>query len=567
MRVGQRGIITEVETPRDVSAAVLPRIRGTRRIDALLNPPDPRLIDLVGPALCLREGVLPWRNAGGTSIVAVARPETLDRLRPLLESRLGPVACALCPESQIAAALIATRGAELVRGAETTVPDRLSCRSWNISSAAYWVQLALVALAGCLLLWPIATLGIVAGWAVLALICGMGLKLAAAIAAHRAAPVPPPPPIIARLPTVSVIVALYREADIAPRLVRRLAALDYPRDLLDIVLAVEERDSLTRDALARTTLPDWMRIVVVPRGHLKTKPRALNFALTQCRGSIIGVYDAEDAPAPDQIRRVATEFHRHGPDVGCLQGILDFYNPRTNWIARCFTVEYATLFRVLLPGFRRLGLAIPLGGTTLFIRRSVLEQLGAWDAHNVTEDADLGIRLARAGYRTEMIDTVTHEEANCRPLAWIRQRSRWQKGYMMTWCIHMREPLRLWRDLGTRAFFGFQTMFLLALSQVLLAPVLWSFWALSLGLWHPLADTLPPQTKFVLIGLFLLTEAVNITLGILALRRTRHRLSPLWVPTLILYFPLATLSAYKALREMITAPFFWDKTQHGKFDT
>ncbi len=128
--------------------------------------------------------------------------------------------------------------------------------------------------------------------------------------------------------------------------------------------------------------------------------------------------------------------------------MLDYYNPRTNWLSRCFTLEYATWFRLILPGVARLGLAVPLGGTTLFFRRSVLEELGGWDAHNVTEDADLGLRLVRHGYRTEILDTTTHEEANCRPVAWVKQRSRWIKGYMMTWAVHMRNPRLLWRQMG-----------------------------------------------------------------------------------------------------------------------
>jgi len=246
--------------------------------------------------------------------------------------------------------------------------------------------------------------------------------------------------------------------------------------------------------------------------------------------------------------------------------VLDYYNPRTNWLSRCFTIEYAAWFRLMLPGIARLGLAVPLGGTTLFFRRAVLEDLGGWDAHNVTEDADLGIRLARHGYRTELIDTVTGEEANCRPLAWIKQRSRWIKGYMMTWLVHMRDPALLWRQLGPRGFLGFQIMFLGSILQTLLAPLLWSFWLLALGLRHPMLQSLSPTGLHLLVALFLTSEALTIATGIIALRRTGHRMSPLWVPTLHLYFPLAAFAAYKALWELAARPFYWDKTSHGHFD-
>jgi len=307
-------------------------------------------------------------------------------------------------------------------------------------------------------------------------------------------------------------------------------------------------------------------VVVVPQGRIKTKPRALNHALDQCRGSIIGVYDAEDAPAADQIRKVVARFYQRGPEVACLQGILDYYNPSTNWLSRCFTIEYATWFRLVLPGIARLGFAIPLGGTTLFFRRAALEALGAWDAHNVTEDADLGIRLARHGYRTELIDTVTLEEANCRPLPWVKQRSRWLKGYMITWAVHMRDPVLLWRQLGWRQFAGFQMLFLCTLTQTLLIPFLMSFWAVPLGLPHPLAAALPSSGLLAMMLIFVMTEVLSISLGVIALRRTDHKLSPLWAATLHFYFPLGALASYKAVWEVVTRPFYWDKTSHGVFD-
>ncbi|NJM84560.1 MAG: glycosyltransferase, partial [Tabrizicola sp.] len=402
--------------------------------------------------------------------------------------------------------------------------------------------------------------------AVVTLVLLVGLKACAGYAALGAPPPRALPTAGAILPTVSLFVALYRESDIAARLVGRLARLDYPPDLLDVILAVEAEDIITREALARAELPAWMRVVIVPAGQVKTKPRALNHALDYCRGAIVGVYDAEDAPEADQIRKVVTRFHNSGPDVACLQGMLDYYNPRTNWLSRCFTIEYATWFRLILPGIARLGLAVPLGGTTLFFRRSVLVELGGWDAHNVTEDADLGIRLARHGYRTDLIDTVTDEEANCRPVHWVKQRSRWIKGYMMTWAVHMREPRVLWRQLGSWRFFGFQVMFLGTIAQFLLAPLLWTFVLIGLGLGHPMQDVLDGWALIGLIGLFAASELLNLSLGILALRKTAHRLNPLWVITMKLYFPLASLAAFKALAELATKPFYWDKTSHGIFD-
>ena len=306
-----------------------------------------------------------------------------------------------------------------------------------------------------------------------------------------------------------------------------------------------------------------MTVTLVPDSRLRTKPRALNYALDFCRGSIVGIYDAEDAPEPDQIRRMVARFQASAPDVACLQGILDFYNARMNWLSRCFAIEYAVWFRMILPGFERLRLPVPLGGTTLFFRRDVLEEIGGWDAHNVTEDADLGMRLARHGYRCEFVPSVTYEEANCRPWAWVRQRSRWLKGFAMTWATHMRRPGRLWSDLGPRGFAGFQVLFLGTLAAVLTAPFLWSFWLLSFTDTVPFLAQLPLSALIALGTLFVVSELVGLAIALVATAGPRHRFLMPWVPSLHLYFPLGAIAAWKAVYEIIARPFFWDKTDHG----
>ncbi len=567
----RRGRLTDILLARGMVAeqplyAALSRYWGAKLVDVAAAPADPRLIDQLGALQCLRKGLLPWRRIGGATAIVTAQPEDFTRHKDDLVAIFGPVVMSLAPRPAIEAAILARRRHMLAREAECRVAEAESCRNWGRSGFNAKAALAAFVIIIATLITPIAVFSVLLGWAVITLLLSTALKIAAACAAMRTDACTQKPPVIARLPTVSVMVALYRESDIAPRLVRRLSQLDYPRELLDIVLIVEENDQATRRALASADLPPWMRIIVAPEGRVKTKPRALNFGLDHCHGSIIGVYDAEDAPEADQIRKVVNRFYQRGSHVACLQGVLDFYNPRTNWLSRCFTIEYATWFRVILPGLQRLGLPIPLGGTTLFFRRAALEELGGWDAHNVTEDADLGMRLARHGYCTELIDTTTYEEANCRAVPWVKQRSRWLKGYMMTWATHMRRPRLLWGQLGPWKFGGFQVLILCTLSQFLLVPVLWSFWLVMLGVPHPIADAMPPWAFATIMGLFIATEVVNITLGIIGLRKTAHRLSPLWVPTLHIYFPLGALASYKAAFELVTKPFYWDKTSHGSFD-
>ncbi len=556
-----RGLIGEADLYR-----ALARHWGIGLADLHACPPDPRLIDRLGSIRCLRDGVLPWRSAGDVTVIVTAYPEDFQRHREALSAVYGTVIMAVAPAPQIEAAVLNVRGQSLAHLAETRVSSGESCRNFSTRALRAPLIITVIALIVAGVLAPVVLLCTFTLIALFAMASFNVLKLAAGVAAELPAPPRQPGVKIARLPIVSVMVALYRESNIAVRMVKRLGKLDYPRELLDVLLVVEADDAMTRNALATADLPSWMRIVVVPNGNVKTKPRALNFALDHCRGSIVGVYDAEDAPEADQIRKVVERFHQRGPEVACLQGVLDFYNPRTNWLSRCFTIEYAAWFRMLLPGIEKLGLAVPLGGTTLFFRRAALESLGRWDAHNVTEDADLGMRIARHGFRTELIDTVTEEEANCRALPWVKQRSRWIKGFMMTWATHMRRPRLLWQQLGPWRFMGFQMLLLGSVMNALLAPFLWSFWLIPFGFPHPVAEALPASMFTTLCVVFFITEALSITLSIRGLAKTKHKLSPLWVPTLYFYHPLATLAAYKAAWEMLTKPFYWDKTSHGHFD-
>ncbi|WP_405406350.1 glycosyltransferase [Paracoccus sp. Ld10] len=562
-------------------ARALSRQWRTTAIDPDQTPADPRLIDDAGAGFCLTHGLLPWRRIGGVTWIATARPDDFTNVLPLLPRQFGQVRMLLCSADQAQAGVLNSRRTRLIREAETRVPAMESCRTQNQARTARLAIAALALTGAGMIMIPTLIVGLLTFWALLTLLTQSGLKLASFLAARRATREKDEhalaieqghmvaPQMETALPLISVMVPLFHEKDVAGKLVARLARLEYPRELTDILLVIEASDQITEAALDGVRLPHWIRVVRVPDGPIKTKPRALNYALNFCRGQIVGIWDAEDRPDPDQLHKVARRFHFAPADVACLQGALDYYNPRTNWLARCFTIEYAGWFRILLPGVARLGLIVPLGGTTLFFRRDLLEQVGAWDAWNVTEDADLGVRLARRGYRTEIIETTTDEEANCRALPWVKQRSRWLKGYAMTWAVHMRDPAALYRDLGAWRFWGFQVQFLGALSQYLLAPVLWSFWLLTFGLPHPLRAPLETSVGSWaitgLFGLFVASELLSIFVGMRAVSGAKHRHLMAWVPTLHFYYPLGCLAGWKAIYEVVAKPFYWDKTAHGLF--
>ncbi|MEP2031006.1 MAG: glycosyltransferase family 2 protein [Paracoccaceae bacterium] len=541
------------------------------RVDLLIDPPDDRLSVLLPPEICVRHQIVPWMQLGDVMLIATSRPDQLEHIRPHLPDLVGAVLPVITSEKSILTYLAKNAGQELAARAENRVKPSQSCRSWggkSVARSSYLLGIALI-LAGALISSPIWTFSILVLIAAATLLISTGMKsmaFAAQIATrdNNDRPLTTNGSASLRLPRMSIMVPLLHEKEIAQALIARLSRLTYPKALLDVVLVLEERDEVTKETLTRTKLPPWMKVIEVPYvDGLTTKPRALNYALDFCRGTIVGVWDAEDTPEPGQLETVAHHFHEAPPKVACLQGILDYYNPRANWLSRCFTIEYATWWRIIMPGLSRLGFVIPLGGTTLFFRRDALEEVQGWDAHNVTEDADLGFRLARYGFRTELIPTVTHEEATCRPWAWIRQRSRWLKGFMVTYLVHMRHPRQLMADLGARKFWGFQVFFLAAISQFILAPLLWSFWLVFLGFSHPLNIVVGNVFVLGLSVAFVLCEIVTIGIGLVAVSGKNHRHLMAWVPTLLLYFPLGTVASYKAIYELAVMPFFWDKTQHG----
>ena len=274
------------------------------------------------------------------------------------------------------------------------------------------------------------------------------MRLLATTEACEAPPEPVRLPGDKDLPVYTIVAPLYRETEVARKLLAALERLDYPRAKLDVKFVVEADDPQTRLALEACDLPVWCEIIVAPPGAPRTKPRALNVALPVARGELLTIYDAEDEPDPDQLRRAAGRFALAAPDMACLQARLAIDNSGDSWLAALFALEYAALFDVVNPGIAALGLPMPLGGTSNHFRVDVLRELRGWDAWNVTEDADLGMRLARAGYRVETLASTTHEEAPVTMRAWLAQRRRWQKGWAQTLVTMSKHPLRLARDMG-----------------------------------------------------------------------------------------------------------------------
>ncbi|MDY8109579.1 glycosyltransferase [Fulvimarina sp. 2208YS6-2-32] len=368
------------------------------------------------------------------------------------------------------------------------------------------------------------------------------------------------------LPVYTVVVALHREHEIVGQLVRNLEALNWPLSRLEIFLVCEADDRATI-APCRTLTRDkpQFHVLLVPPGHPRTKPKALNHVLPLARGRFLVLYDAEDEPHPDQLLEAFDRYAIGDERLACLQAPLIIRNADRNWRTGMFAMEYAGLFRALLPWLSRHRLPIPLGGTSNHFRTDILRQVGGWDSHNVTEDADLGIRLTRAGYGIATLRLPTCEDPPETLEVWIKQRTRWLKGWFQTYAVHMRNPLRVYRELGLKRFAVFQLTFHGMMSAALLLPfaiLMMSYTAVSLAGsgWPPsLAADLLVMDLLILIGG--MGSFVALTVRGSTFSELRKTVGAL--PLVPLYWLLVSAAAYRGLFQLVFEPHGWEKTPHG----
>jgi glycosyltransferase XagB len=366
------------------------------------------------------------------------------------------------------------------------------------------------------------------------------------------------------LPVFTVLVPMYREHKMLPALAQGLRDLDYPLGKLDIKIVLEADDHETIEVARTLGLEGVFEIIRVPASKPQTKPKACNFALQFARGEYLVVFDAEDRPEPDQLRKVVAAFRRAPPNTACLQCRLNYYNAAENWLTRLFTLDYSLWFDQVLPGLERLNVPIPLGGTSNHFKIEVLRELHGWDPFNVTEDADLGIRLTQKGYRVGVVDSTTFEEATCHAGNWIRQRSRWMKGYMQTFLVHTRRPLHLLRTTGPLGFAGFVFFIGGTVLSALFNPVFWAMYLIWLvALAEGLDPVFPQLLLFLSLFNLLAGNGAFIYLSMLApIRRGWLDLIP-YSLTVFGYWVLISIAAYKGLWQLLRNPFYWEKTQHG----
>ena len=492
------------------------------------------------------------RHLGGAS----ARVEPIDAIttpgaiREWIERHYGP----LLLEESVSALARARADLSASRRLAPNQAAVLACLAAALAAA-----FALLPLAGVL-----AGIYVAASLLFLALAVQRLITFASEIGARRA----PPPPLeigVRDLPVYTVLVPLYREAHMVGEIVSSVLALDYPRSKLDIKLVLEADDDKTLTAAASLNLPGCVDIVVVPAGLPRTKPKALNYALNFARGDFVTVYDAEDMPQPGQLRTALAAFAAGPRTLACMQARLSIRNTGRSWLARQFAIEYASLFNVIMPGLDRLQQPVMLGGTSNHFRLDVLRAIGGWDPYNVTEDADIGIRLSRFGFRAAWLESETIEEAPETLSNWFWQRTRWLRGWIQTYCVHMRHPIRLMRELGVWRALSLQVTLAGVIVSALAHPVFvfHIFAAAVTGAFYATGPT-PLHDALLLISAVNLLVGYGVVMEIAVLGLYRERRPDLLISVLAapLYWLLISAAAYAALVRFVLAPFKWEKTTH-----
>ena len=368
----------------------------------------------------------------------------------------------------------------------------------------------------------------------------------------------------AELPIYSILVPVYKEPEVVPRLLKALSRIDYPLEKLDVLLLMEEDDHETIAKAKEAAPPSFFRFIIVPESLPRTKPKACNYGLNFCRGKYVTIYDAEDIPEPDQLKKAVAAFEAGGDTLICVQAALNYFNAKENYLTRMFTLEYTYWFDTLLPGLDRLKLPIPLGGTSNHFRLDKLQELGAWDPFNVTEDADLGIRASCNGYTVGVIRSTTYEEANKAYKNWLRQRSRWIKGYMQTWLVHNRNPMHLLRSVGLKDWLSYNLFIGGTVAIFLINPLMWLFFLTWLA-FHPvwMGQIFAGWVWYVAFFSLIVGNGTAILLNMIGVVKRQNYNLLVYSLTNPLYWCMHSIASYIALWQLITKPFYWEKTDHG----
>ena len=567
-------------------------------VDVRVNKPDPHLASAAGLETCLANGWVPHHINGDALVVATSVPPTAEGAARALTAVAAVIEGAVrvewigCSDLDIDHMLLTACRDDVIWDAAQRLAEEHPHETaatgpapWNYPVLIGTLIIFVVAM----VLRPIGTLAVFAVGLSVAFVVGTGFKAVAAYAGgralrkqeiatlesllaeadelpgrHRLRHAAPRRVPDAELPVYTILVPAYREEAVIAKLIENLQGLDYPPEKLDVIVLLEEDDELTLNAAKAAKPPGYVRLFVTPHGTPKTKPRACNAGLRFARGEYLVIYDAEDRPHPAQLHDVLSVFEVSDARTVVVQGRLNYFNASSNLLTRMFALEYAAWFDYMLPGLDALRLPIPLGGTSNHFITSALRDLGGWDAHNVTEDADLGLRATVRGMRVAVVDSTTWEEACSEWKAWIKQRTRWIKGYMITALVHTRNPIASARRLGFKGTLGLVLLIAGTPLTFLALPLAWIL-AVSLFLVAAITHHTVLPDWALKVAMFNMTAGYISVIASSALAMTRRKAWWL-VPFAFLnpfYWFLHSIAAWRAAWQLFFTPTVWEKTPHG----
>lgn len=592
--LGRHLLLAGVVQRRDMYRALAEQW-GTELVDLVASPPQTELVANLDHEWALSSQWLPYRQNGNVTVIATSTPPTEELLSEAREM-FGPrIEVLATTDWDIQQALQASFRREMLYDAA----DKLSVEDPQVSARVAlttWQKvlpaLLLAALVIGLLLNVRSTVVVVLFIANISFAISILFKSLASINApivrakqrlaqrklqrwrtelgveHQEHRIPD-----SELPVYTILIPAFHEANIIAKLIENIGALDYPRSKLEVLLLLEEDDQETIAAAKAAAPPVNVRILVVPRGNPQTKPRACNYGLAMASGEFVVIYDAEDRPEPDQLRKAIASFRedeRIRRDVDpqarplvCVQAALNYFNAEHNVLTRMFAVEYSHWFDSMLPGMEGTVIPLPLGGTSNHFRTRELRELGGWDPWNVTEDADLGLRASVRGYRVGIINSTTWEEACSKVPAWIKQRTRWIKGYMVTAAVNMRRPLRFLKRTGLGGAVGMIGLIAGTPMAFLAYPLVLGFTIVTYVGVQFIGLDLPSGLLGLGWATMILGNALMILVsGIVSWKRYGPRVAvfALLNPA---YWVLHSIAAWRAAYQMVRTPHVWEKTPHG----
>ena len=597
-QIGQHLLLNGSLDRRALYAALAEQWRAPM-VDLLVEPPSPELVRLVDREETLTQGWMLWRTDNDTGTVEVATTVPPDaEVRRRVAELTGADRVAFrtttpwdlwrCVE-QVHREDLLFESQDLLATDRPTLSARDGLTGWQRWTPVAFVALLLVSLVVA----TTPTLVVVIALANLVFFASIVFKTLAALLApwrvYRRARARLRetrertrrglPPVWqgrlpdADLPVYTILVPAYREAAVVEKVLTNIGSLDYPKSRLDVLLLLEADDEETIEVAKAMRPPEYVRIVVVPPGRPQTKPRACNYGLTLARGEYVVIYDAEDRPEPQQLRTAVAAFRRddferevgihHRPPLAVVQASLHYFNADYNVLTRMFAVEYAHWFEAMLPGMDQARMPLPLGGTSNHFRTETLRRMGAWDPYNVTEDADAGLRASSMGFRVSVIDSTTGEEACAETGAWIRQRTRWIKGYMVTAAVNTRHPWRFAREVGVRGVLGMLGLIMATPVAFLAYPLALGFTVLTYVGVQFIGLDLPDWVVVTSVATFGFGNLLMIvSAAVAATWRYNWRIG-LFAVFSPVYWLLHSIAAWRALIQVVNDPHRWEKTPHG----